>query len=329
LAVFLGHGAGTGSRMDEEERAAPKDDIAFDRTPTGPAGEVQQVSPLVRRLIAPNAGPFTFTGTCTYIVGRGQVAVIDPGPPDGEHIARILAAVQGEELVCVMATHTHRDHSPAAAVLRAATGAKVIGCAPFAARGGQEAARAQDIDYAPDQVLADGESVRGDGFTLTALATPGHASNHLAFALPEEQALFSGDHVMGWSTTVIAPPDGNMAAYMGSLERLRVRTDLIYWPGHGGPIREPQRFVRALASHRRYREALILARLNAGDRTLDSIVERLYARLDPRLRGAAARSVLAHLEDLVERGLASCEGPPRLDGVFAPGPMKYAPQPRA
>lgn len=304
--------------MADEKNGMPGDDIAFDRTPAGSPGVIERVSPRVRRLVAPNPGPFTFTGTCSYIVGTGQVAIIDPGPNDPAHIGRILDAVQGEKVAYVMATHTHRDHSSAAGPLRVRTGAKVIGCAPFQPAAGQEAPRSQDLTYVPDQILADGECLSGEDFSLIAVATPGHASNHLAFAFPQERSLFSGDHVMAWSTTVIAPPDGNMAAYMHSLEVLRRRDDLVYWPGHGGPVCAPQRFVRALANHRRHRELLILARLKAGDRSIDGIVERLYAGLDPRLQAGAARSVLAHLEDLVDRGLAICDGAPGLDSAFMP-----------
>jgi glyoxylase-like metal-dependent hydrolase (beta-lactamase superfamily II) len=294
-----------------------KDGPVFDRSPPGPAGEIQQVSPLIRRILAPNPGPFTFTGTCGYVVGRSHVAVIDPGPDDPAHVARLLEALAGEEIAFILATHTHRDHSPAAAALRAATGARVVGCAPVKLVPGAPAPRSHDLDYAPDQILADGEALEGAGFVLRAVATPGHASNHLAFALEEERALFSGDHVMAWSTTVVAPPDGSMADYMRSLERLQARDDVIYWPGHGGPVREPRRFVRALANHRRHRELLILAGLRAGDRTVEALADRLYVGLDPRLRGGAARSVLAHLEDLVARGLARCEGAPALDATFA------------
>ena len=299
----------------EKPRQAP----AFNRDPPGRPGEIQQLTPLVRRMIAPNPGPFTFTGTCAYVVGRGRVAVIDPGPNDSEHVARLLEAVSGEEIAFIMATHTHRDHSPAAAALRAATGAPIVGCAPVGLAPDAPGSRSHDLDYAPDKILADGEAISGPGYTLRAVATPGHASNHLAFALEEERALFSGDHVMAWSTTMVAPPDGNMAAYMRSLEVLRARDDAVYWPGHGGPVREPRRFVRALASHRRHRELLILASLKNGDRTVEAMVDRLYVGLDPRLRGGAARSVLAHLEDLVGRGLARCEGAVALDAVYAPG----------
>jgi glyoxylase-like metal-dependent hydrolase (beta-lactamase superfamily II) len=286
--------------------AKDSSDALFDRATPGPPGELQTLTPLVRRMIAPNPGPFTFTGTCTYVVGRGEVAVIDPGPDDAAHVDALLRALAGETIAYILATHTHKDHSPACDALRRATGAPIVGCAPFRATG-PEAPRSQDLAYSPDAALASGERLRGAGFTLTAIATPGHASNHLAFALEEEESLFSGDHVMAWSTTIVSPPDGNMGDYMSSLETLRARGERIYWPGHGGPVRDPQKFVRGLINHRRHRELLVLAALRAGARTIDDLVERLYVGLDPRLRGAAARTVFAHLEDLVARGRAERE----------------------
>ena len=303
---------------------AAESDIPYDRSADAKPGEMTRLSPLVRRLIAPNGGPFTFTGTCTYIVGAGDVAVIDPGPDNAAHVARLLDALKGERVKTIVITHTHRDHSPAAAALKAATGARITGCAPhFQARGlnageSNMLEGSNDLSYAPDHVMADGETLRGDGFTLTALATPGHTMNHLCFALPEERALFSGDHVMAWSTSIVAPPDGAMGPYMASLDRLRGRDEEIYWPGHGGPVREPQRFVRALAHHRRQREASILTRLAAGDATIAAIVAKIYDGLDPRLTGAAALSVFAHLEDMTQRGLAVCDGAPTLTGRYGP-----------
>lgn len=290
--------------------------IPFDRSMKARPDEVQAVSPLVRRLIAGNGGPYTFTGTCSYVVGRGAVTVIDPGPDDARHREALLAALEDHETVArILVTHTHRDHSAGAAALKTATGAPVIGCAPYqpcSLPPGMDARpsdAAHDRTYRPDHVLADGERVAGDGHDLFAVATPGHTANHLAFAMPQEQALFSGDHVMAWSTTVVAPPDGSMRAYMTSLDRLAGRPDLIYWPGHGGPVAEPQRFVRALAHHRRQREQAILGRLRAGDSSVDTLVARLYVGLAPALKGAASMSVLAHLEDLISRGLASSDGP--------------------
>ena len=217
----------------------------------------------MRRVIAPNASPFTFNGTCAYIVGQGAVAIVDPGPDDETHVRALLAAVEGERVEAILVTHTHRDHSVAARTLRDATGARIVGAAPFAPRGDGTGGldSSHDRDYAPDTILADGERLQGRGFTIEAVATPGHCANHLCFALLEESALFSGDHVMGWSTSVVAPPDGSMGAYMASLDKLRGREETVYWPGHGGPVVEPQRYVRALIHHRRQREASILAAL--------------------------------------------------------------------
>ncbi len=297
------------------EIAASGDEIAFNRTFEGAPGELVRLSPLVRRMVAGNAGPMTFTGTCTYVVGSGEVAIIDPGPEGGDHVGALVAALRGETVAAILVTHTHRDHSPGARVLQAATGAKILGCAPYAPDGasatdGLDAGH--DLEHRPDNILHESDAFEGRGFTLVGVETPGHTLNHLAFYLPQEQALFSGDHVMAWSTSVIAPPDGSMRDYMASLEKLRLRDDSIYWPGHGGPVVEPQRFVRALAHHRRQREQGILGRLGQGDETIEAIVAALYDGLAPALRFAAGLSVLAHLEDLVQRGLVAVEGPPTL-----------------
>ncbi len=264
---------------------------------------VHTLSPLVRRLLAPNPSPYTFTGTQSYIVGVGDVAVIDPGPADAGHVAAILNAVGDARLVEIMCTHTHRDHSPAAALLAAATGAPIVGCAPVMHDDdGPRADAAFDIAYRPDRVLADEERVTGDGWSLMAVATPGHTSNHLCYALECEQALFTGDHVMGWSTTVVSPPDGNMAAYMDSLARLQARDDSVYYPAHGDPVTNPQQFVRGLMGHRKQRERQILKLVDDGVGDVETMVERMYRGTDARLLGAASRSVLAHLVDLGDRG---------------------------
>ncbi|TRW14339.1 MBL fold metallo-hydrolase [Glacieibacterium frigidum] len=266
-------------------------------------------SPLVRRVLARNPSPFTYTGTGTYIVGRGTVAVIDPGPADPVHLAALQAAVAGETVSHILVTHTHMDHSPAAPALKAVTGAAIMGCAPLVLRDdGPRADAGFDPNYAPDRVLADGESVNGPGWTLTAVATPGHTSNHLCFALAEERALFSGDHVMGWSTTVVAPPDGDMAAYMASLALLIPRDDAVYYPTHGAPVVEPQRFVRGLVMHRKQRETQILKLLREGTHVIPAMVASMYSGVDPRLHPAAGRSVLAHLIDLRTRGLVADTG---------------------
>ena len=274
-----------------------------------PPRAVTRVSPLVRRLVAPNPSPFTFNGTCTYIVGEGRVAIVDPGPEDDTHLSALLAAVKGEQVDAILITHTHRDHSVGAKKLRAATGARVIGAAPFVARGDGSADldSAHDRDYSPDRILADSERWQGAGYTIEAIATPGHCSNHLCFALLEENALFSGDHVMAWSTSVVAPPDGSMRAYMDSLDKLRGRAETVYWPGHGGPVVEPQRYVRALIHHRRQREAAILNALKDGPQTILALVAKVYMGLSPSLTRAAGLSTLAHLEDLTERGLVAGE----------------------
>jgi glyoxylase-like metal-dependent hydrolase (beta-lactamase superfamily II) len=275
-----------------------------------PTGERIALDPLVARVLAPNPSPYTFTGTQTHLVGTRDVAVIDPGPDDPAHLDALLRAIAGRPVTAIVLTHTHRDHSPLAAALKAATGAPVVGCAPLALDDlGPRADAAFDRSYAPDHVLADGESVTGEGWTLTAIATPGHTSNHLAFALPETGALFSGDHVMGWSTTVVSPPDGDMAAYMASLAKLQDREDRIYYPAHGEAIENPKRLVRGLIGHRRQREGQILRLIGRdGVHEVPAMVERMYVGIDPRLFPAAERSVLAHLIDLRDRGLAIEEG---------------------
>jgi glyoxylase-like metal-dependent hydrolase (beta-lactamase superfamily II) len=276
-----------------------------------PPRALTRLSPLVRRLVAPNASPFTFNGTCTYVVGNGAVAVVDPGPADEAHLKAILSAVEGERVETILVTHTHRDHSALANRLRDATGARVVGAEPFVSRGDGTGGldSAHDRDYAPDAVLADGERLHGSGFAIEAVATPGHCANHLCFALLEEGALFSGDHVMAWSTSVVAPPDGSMGAYMASLDKVCARDERIYWPGHGGPVVEPERYVRAIADHRRQREASILAALADGAATIPDLVARVYVGLDPSLARAAGLSTLAHLEDLRERGQVVAEAP--------------------
>lgn len=299
------------------------DEIEFDRSATSPSGEVARLSPLVRRIIAGNGGPMTFTGTCSYIVGEGTVAIIDPGPDDAAHVARLLAAVSGETVSHIVVTHTHRDHSPAVPALKAATGAVVVGCGPH--RAARELAEgevnrldaAADRDYAPELEMREGDAVTGPGWSLSAVETPGHTANHLAFTLAEESTLFSGDHVMAWSTTIVAPPDGSMAAYMGSIEKLRGMEHSVYRPGHGGPVNEPQRFLRGLVQHRRQREAAILGRLRAGDERIAEMVPPIYQGLPAALHGAAALSVLAQLEDLVSRGLVVCDEPlPSLESRY-------------
>ncbi|QIG81192.1 MBL fold metallo-hydrolase [Stakelama tenebrarum] len=279
-----------------------------------PTGVAERLDALVVRVLAPNPSPYTYTGTQTYLVGTDDLAVVDPGPDDAEHLKALTAAIAGRPVCAILCTHTHRDHSPAAAPLAAATGAPIIGCAPLTMRdAGPRADAAFDADYRPDRVLADGETVSGEGWTIEAVATPGHTSNHLCFGVRENGALFTGDHVMGWSTTVVAPPDGDMTAYMKSLERLMTRADTVFYPAHGPAIDRPQRLVRGMIGHRRQRERQILRLLEEGVGYIPEMRARMYVGLDSRLEGAAERSVLAHLIDLQGRGIvAGNEGDWRL-----------------
>jgi glyoxylase-like metal-dependent hydrolase (beta-lactamase superfamily II) len=290
-------------------------------------GRRDQVSPLIQRVIADNPGPFTFTGTGTYIVGRPEpgagVAVIDPGPPDDAHLRALLAAVEGRRVTQVLVTHTHRDHSPLARPFAEATGATILAAKPPAhtvhasdAGDGSALEEDEDDDFAPDVILTGGERIRGDDWTIEALATPGHASNHMAFVLAEENALFSGDHVMGWSTTVIAPPDGNMADYMASLDAVIARNFTTLWPTHGAPITDPGPFLLAYRAHRQAREDQVLERLAAGDRTIADMVPILYAAVDKRLWPAASLSILAHLGKLVRDGHVTAEAGSGLGAVW-------------
>jgi len=296
------------------ERTPPDEPLSFDRSFVGAPGELVRLSPLVRRMVAGNAGPMTFTGTCTYVVGTGHVAVVDPGPEAYDHIAALLEALRGETITAILVTHTHKDHSPGARLLKEATGAGIHGCPPYTMTAGDTGDTslrldaAHDLEHAPDFVMQDGDTIEGRGFTLVCVTTPGHTANHRTFALPREKALFSGDHVMAWSTTVIAPPDGSMRPYMESLDKLGRRDDTIYWPGHGGPVQDPQRYVAALVRHRRNRETAILACLATRGSTIEAIVTHVYRGLDPALRNAAALSVRAHLETLIERGLVVADG---------------------
>jgi len=277
------------------------DDIPFEREDAAVPGRPEQLSPLT-----------------------GRVAIVDPGPDNAAHIAAVLEAVKGETVEAILVTHTHRDHSPATPAIKAATGA------PVYAEGPHRAARALNLgetnaldasgdrDFVPDVALRDGEVVSGTGWTVEAVFTPGHTANHMAFALAEENTLLSGDHVMAWSTSIVAPPDGSMGDYMASLDKLRARSETIFWPGHGGPVREPAKFMRALAHHRRLREAAILRRIGLGDRQIPDIVTAIYEGIDPRLKGAAGLSVFAHLEDLVTKGLVLTDGAPTLSAEFRP-----------
>ncbi|MBA2636074.1 MAG: MBL fold metallo-hydrolase [Sphingomonas sp.] len=267
-----------------------------------PYASLEPLEPGIARLLAHNPSAFTFTGTQTYFVGTREVAVIDPGPDLPDHVEAIVAAVGERRLAAILCTHTHRDHSPAAAPLAERTGAPIIGCAPLALETvGPRADAAFDGDYRPGRVLADGESITVDGGTITAVATPGHTSNHLCFAVEGSGALFSGDHVMGWSTTVVVPPDGDMADYMQSLEKLRRRDDRVLYPAHGPPVTKPKQYLRGLIGHRLQREKQVLQLVGEGRSTISEIVAAAYPGLDPRLVAAAGGSVLAHLVDLERR----------------------------
>ena len=265
-----------------------------------PYAKLEQLEPGIARVLAHNPSAFTYYGTQTYLLGEREVAVIDPGPDLPDHVDALEHAIGGRPVAAILCTHTHRDHSPASRPLAERTGAPIIGCAPLAMDGtGLEAGF--DAEYAPDRVLADGESVEVDGKPIVAVATPGHTSNHLCFAYGD--ALLSGDHVMGWSTTVVVPPDGDMAEYMRSLEKLRRRDDRIYYPAHGPAVTRPQQYVRSLIGHRMQREKQILRLVGEQPRDIPDIVANAYPGLDPRLVLAAGASVLAHLMDLERRGL--------------------------
>lgn len=287
-------------------------------------GEGVPVADQLLRLTVNNPGPFTFHGTNSYILGTETLAVIDPGPEDDAHYAALLKAIDGRPVSHIFVSHTHRDHSPLAARLKAETGALVL------AEGPHRPARpmrigeinpldaSADTDFQPDHALLDDELVEGDGWAIRAIHTPGHCANHVAFALEGTGILLSADHVMAWATSIVAPPDGAMSDYMASLDRLAARDDTIYHTGHGGPVRNPRAFVRGLRTHRRMRERAIFERLKAGDRLISEIVAAIYRDTDPRLHGAAALSVLAHLEDLVGRGLVTAEPEPSIDAVYRP-----------
>ena len=280
-------------------------------------GRCDQVSPLIRRVTADNPGPFTFKGTGTYIVGRGEVAVIDPGPDDYRHLDAILAAVAGEKVTHILITHHHSDHSPLAGALKAKTGATIYGCPVGDGEAeddhGVKMEAGHDLSFQPDVNLCAGGTVSGPGWTMEAIPTPGHTSNHLCYALKEENACFSGDHIMGWSTTVITPPDGDMSDYLASLEAIRARNFTTLWPTHGPPIREVDAFIRAYAEHRQERLDQITGALTSGPARIRDLVPRLYADVDSRLHPAAARSMLAGMVHLVREGVLATDD-------VAPGP---------
>lgn len=288
----------------------------FDLSHAPPAGLPEPLAPGLRVVTAPNAGPMTFTGTRSYVLGEGEVAVIDPGPADPRHLAALASAVAGERVAAVLVTHAHRDHSAGARAFADRVGAPLLAhgdpigarspaMARLAAEGGLGGGEGFDADFRPDRAIGEGEVVAGPGWTLTALATPGHTADHLGFAWTEGRGLFSGDLVMGWATPIISPPDGELAAFRASLGRLRERPETVFFPGHGAPVTDPRRMMDHVLAHRAGREAEILAALAAGPATVPELVARIYAGVDPALHGAATRNVLAHLLDLAGRGVAA------------------------
>ncbi|MGZ5805043.1 MAG: MBL fold metallo-hydrolase [Xanthobacteraceae bacterium] len=298
------------------------EDIQFDRTFDLGPGVAEECAPGVRRILANNPSPFTFKGTVSYIVGRGQVAIVDPGPDDPVHVAALLNAVRGETVTHIFVTHTHRDHSPAGPAVKAATGAMVLAEGPHRAARPLHIGEAKrldasaDMEFAPDRALPDGEVVSGKDWAIEAVTTPGHTANHMAYALKGKDILFAGDHVMAWATSIVVPPDGAMSDYMESLHKLSRRSEKTYFPGHGGPVRDAPTFVAQYIRHREAREASILHRLGKGEADIPSLVRAIYIGLDPRLAGAAGLSTLAHLEDLVARGQVATSGPPSIAGTY-------------
>lgn len=279
--------------------------LIFLREEQPPPGEVQHLGPGLRRVLCGNPSAFTYRGTNTWLLGRGGVAVVDPGPEDAAHLAALLDAVRGERVTHILVTHTHRDHSPGARALAAATGAPILGCGPHRTPEG-EGGEGGDHAHAPDHEMEEGEGLEGGDWRVEAIATPGHCANHLCFAVPSHGLLLSGDHVMSWSTSVVSPPDGDMADYMRSLARLESRAERLFLPGHGPPLPEPARFVAALAAHRREREARVVEALSvAREASAEALVAPVYGpTLDPRLVRGAARSLLAHLLKLRGEGVA-------------------------
>ena len=292
--------------------------IPFRKSMTFEYGRAETVAPGVRRIVCNNPSPFTFHGTNSYIVGEGEVAVIDPGPDDSDHVEALKREVAGETVTHVIVTHTHVDHSPACRAFARAVGAPVVGALPAPPADGEPPLEAADHEFEPDIHLGDGDTVAGPGWTLAALFTPGHMSNHHCFALAEGDILFSGDHVMGWNTTIVSPPDGNMGDYLRSLEACIARSDALYLPGHGPPIDRPRPFLRAYRNHRRMREGQILRCLEDGQATVPEMVARMYTHLPERMHWAAGRSVLAHLEHMEETGRIARDGPPSAEARYSP-----------
>jgi glyoxylase-like metal-dependent hydrolase (beta-lactamase superfamily II) len=299
--------------------------LVFDSSFAPHYGEAVEIAPDIKRITVNNPSPFTFFGTNSYLIGRDTLALIDPGPVDDAHHATLLRAIAGRPVSHIFVSHTHRDHSPLATVLKAELGATLV------AEGPHRPARplhigeinlldaSGDYDFVPDIAAADNSVITGDGWALRTIHTPGHTANHVVFGLEGTDILFSADHVMAWATSIVAPPDGSMSDYMASLDRLLERHDRVYLPGHGGAVTKPKTFVRGLKAHRKMRERAVLERVKLGDRTIAAMVKVIYRETDPRLHGAAGLSVLAHLEDLVARGKVHTEGNPSIDGVYWAG----------
>ncbi|ABD05873.1 Beta-lactamase-like [Rhodopseudomonas palustris HaA2] len=304
------------------DASAASDDVPFNRDFPLQAGVVEEVRPGLRRVLCNNPSPFTFTGTVSYIIGTGKVAIVDPGPDSEAHAQALIDAVKGETVTHILVTHTHKDHSPGTPRLKALTGATVYAEGPHrASRPYFESETVStesgaDRAFRPDVTIRDGDVIEGDGWAVEAVATPGHTANHMAFAWKERDAIFVGDHIMGWSTSIVAPPDGSMVDYMESLDRLMARDEQLYLSGHGAEILEGPRYSRFLKRHRQAREASILHRLAKGETDIPTMVRAIYIGIDPRLIGAAGYSVLAHLEDLVIRGVVTTDGDPLIGGRY-------------
>lgn len=290
--------------------------IPFRHEPEVEHGVLLSVSPSVRRIVAKNPGPFTYHGTNTYVIGHGKVAVIDPGPAMPEHVQALLSGLEGEVVTHQLVTHTHCDHSPGARLLRDSTGAKTYGYGPHGhgkyERGTQVEAGA-DFDFVPDEIVRHGDVIQGEAWSVECVHTPGHCSNHLCFHLREQHVLFTGDLVMGWSTSIISPPDGDMADYMASLDLLLTRNDRVYWPAHGPAVRDPQPFVHAFIEHRRQREAQVIDCLERGVDRITEMVVQMYTDIPEFMHPAAARSVFAHVLHMLDKGTIACDGTPGLE----------------
>jgi len=285
-------------------------------------GTAVKIADGIQRITAPNKSAFTYFGTNTYILGDKNVAVIDPGPAIDSHFELLLETLKGRTVSHIILTHTHMDHSPLAKPLQEKTGAPMLAEGPHRNSrelhlGEQNALdAAADNDFMPDHKLEDGEIINGDGWKLETIHTPGHTKNHACFAISDTEMLFSGDHVMSWSTSIVAPPDGSMSDYLASLTKLAERKETVYFPGHGGRLEKAPEFTRALRAHRKMRETAVLSRIRAGDLTIPNIVKVIYKDTNPKLHGAAGLSVFAHIEDLVERKLIECDGPPALNSKY-------------